>query len=193
MDTASLERAARRYREAEAALDTARTDLQTEVVTFLQQHANERGTQATAARITGWSREHLRGLTKKAQEEAERARREAEVEALRRKVEELSTPAEATARPAAVSPQPRKPQAKPKPAVEERPLTEDEAKALAELARSRASDMQLKALEQGTERVSGSTKDYAVVALARPMGLLTDEEMYAAPEERPASSEETTT
>lgn len=90
MDTANLEAAARRYRDTEAALDAARTNLQAEAVTFLQQH-DERGSQATAARITGWSREHIRNLWKKAEEGAERSRREAEVEALRRKVEELST------------------------------------------------------------------------------------------------------
>lgn len=99
MDTANLEAAARRYRDTEAALDTARANLQAEAVTFLQQH-DERGSQAAAARITGWSREHIRNLWKKAEEEAERSRREAEVEELRRKVEELSTskkPSPATA------------------------------------------------------------------------------------------------
>jgi hypothetical protein len=101
MDTANLEHAARRYRDAEAALDTARTSLQTEAIAFLQQHASERGAQTTAANITGWSREHLRGLRKKAEEEAERGRREAEVEALRRKVAELSTPAPAKKAPPA--------------------------------------------------------------------------------------------
>lgn len=102
MDTANLEAAARRYRDTEAALDTARTNLQAEAVTFLQQH-DERGSQAAAARITGWSREHIRNLWKKAEEEAERSRRDAEVEALRRKVDELSatkkpSPAVATPR-----------------------------------------------------------------------------------------------
>lgn len=78
MDTAKLEHAARRYREAEAALGAARADLQTEAVTFLRQ-TDERGAQAAVVRITGWSREHLRRLKEKA-----------EVEELRQKVEELS-------------------------------------------------------------------------------------------------------
>jgi len=94
----------------------------------------------------------------------------------------------AVCRPAAASPQPRKPQAKPKPVVEKRPLSEDEAKALVELSRSRASEGHLVALEQDTSHISGSTKDYAWVSIARSMGLLTDEEMYG---DRPAGSEET--
>jgi PHD/YefM family antitoxin component YafN of YafNO toxin-antitoxin module len=109
-----------------------------------------------------------------------------------RAVEALSperTPATATVRrPAPTAPQPRKSPAKPKPTVEERPLSEDEAKLLVELSRSRASEMQLAALEQDTAHIGGSTKDYAWVSVARSMGLLTDEEMYG---ERPAGSEET--
>lgn len=79
MDTSRLEQAARRYRDAEAALDSARADLQTEAVDFLRS-TDERGVQAAVVRITGWSREHLRRLKEKA-----------ELEALRRKVDELST------------------------------------------------------------------------------------------------------
>jgi prevent-host-death family protein len=106
-----------------------------------------------------------------------------------RAVEALSqeqTTTAAFSRPAPTSPQPRKSAVKPKPAVEERPLAEDEAKALVELSRSRASERQLAALEQDTAHISGSTKDYAWVSLARSMGLLVDEEMYG---ERPAGSE----
>lgn len=112
MDTANLEAAARRYRDTEAALDTARTNLQAEAVTFLQQH-DERGSQAAAARITGWSREHIRNLWKKAEEEAERSRRDAEVEALRRKVDELSAAKKPS--PAATAPRQQVTQALPKP------------------------------------------------------------------------------
>jgi hypothetical protein len=79
MDTANLDRVARRYRDAEAALDAARAELQTEAVDFLRQN-DERGAVTTVVRITGWSREHLRRLRDKA-----------EMEALRRKVDELST------------------------------------------------------------------------------------------------------
>ncbi|MGW2113773.1 hypothetical protein [Streptomyces zhihengii] len=68
MDTAKLELAAQRYREAEAALDAARTDLQAEAVAVLA-NTEERGAQATVGRITGWSREYLRRLLKAAAEE----------------------------------------------------------------------------------------------------------------------------
>lgn len=67
MDTAKLELAAQRYREAEAALDAARTDLQSEAVTFLRE-TDERGAQATVVRITGWTREYLRRLVKNSEE-----------------------------------------------------------------------------------------------------------------------------
>lgn len=69
MDTAKLELAAQRYREAETALDAARADLQAEAVVFLRQ-TDERGAQAAIARITGWTDEHLRRLMKSAEEQA---------------------------------------------------------------------------------------------------------------------------
>lgn len=69
MDTAKLELAAQRYREAEAALDTARTELQAEAVAFLRQ-TEERGAQVTVVRITGWTREYLRRLLKDAKEKS---------------------------------------------------------------------------------------------------------------------------
>ncbi|SEC03947.1 hypothetical protein SAMN04490357_1026 [Streptomyces misionensis] len=67
MDTAKLELAAQRYREAEAALDAARADLQAEAVAFLRE-TDERGAQATVVRITGWTREHIRRLVKSSEE-----------------------------------------------------------------------------------------------------------------------------
>ena len=69
MDTAKLELAAQRYREAEAALDAARSDLQAEAVTFLRQ-TDERGAQAAVVRVTGWTREYLRRLVKSSEENA---------------------------------------------------------------------------------------------------------------------------
>jgi hypothetical protein len=69
MDTAKLELAAQRYREAETAFDAARTDLQAEVVAFLRE-TDERGAQATVVRITGWTREYLRRLVKNSEESA---------------------------------------------------------------------------------------------------------------------------
>lgn len=67
MDTAKLELAAQRYREAEAALDAARTDLQAEALAFLQQ-TEERGAQATVVRVTGWTREYVRRLVRSSEE-----------------------------------------------------------------------------------------------------------------------------
>lgn len=189
MDTANLEHAARRYREAEAALDGARTDLQTEAVTFLQQNAGERGSQATAVRITGWSREHLRSLDKKAREEAERIRREAEVETLRRKVEELSAPVEvppaAPAKTTAPAPKRRR---GPEPR-DGRPLTDEEAVTLVALARSRATELQGQKLDQDAAQVGEAYKNFTVVSSAMAMGLLSHDEVYG---ERPVSSEEQT-
>jgi hypothetical protein len=69
MDTAKLELAAQRYRDAEEALDAARADLRTEVVSLLSS-TDERGAQAQVARITGWTREQIRLLMKAAREES---------------------------------------------------------------------------------------------------------------------------
>ncbi|NEB79090.1 hypothetical protein G3I40_28295 [Streptomyces sp. SID14478] len=69
MDSAKLELAAIRYREAEAALDAARADVQAEALAFLRD-TDESGAQAEVARITGWTGTHLRRLAKKAEEAA---------------------------------------------------------------------------------------------------------------------------
>ncbi|MEU1506466.1 hypothetical protein [Kitasatospora sp. NPDC005748] len=58
MDTTALDTAAQRYRDAEAALEAARKDLQAEAVTALRAGAK----QVDVVRITGWSREYLRKL-----------------------------------------------------------------------------------------------------------------------------------
>ncbi|MCF3962444.1 hypothetical protein [Streptomyces fuscigenes] len=65
MDTAKLELAAQRHREAEAALDAARTDLQAEAVAALQQDPQP-GAHAEISRITGWSRTYVRRLARRA-------------------------------------------------------------------------------------------------------------------------------
>lgn len=199
MDTANLEGAARRYREAEAALDTARTNLQAVAVAFLQQYADERGVQATAVRITGWSREHLRSLDKKAREEAERVRREAEVEALRRKVEELSAtgkpqPAVATPRlqVSAVVPPESEPTELDAEAASMEPLPEmlpREFRKVVARAMSRAKPDQRERLNltAKTAEQLGRDKSDAVLRAALEMGLLTHDEVYG-----PVSSEETT-
>lgn len=63
MDTAKLERAAQRYRDAATELDDARTQLQAEAVAAIRQEG-KRGDQAEVARITGWTREQIRLLVK---------------------------------------------------------------------------------------------------------------------------------
>lgn len=65
MDTAKLELAAQRYREAIDALDAARVDLQAEAVAAMRQEG-KRGDQAEVAKITGWTREQIRLLMKAA-------------------------------------------------------------------------------------------------------------------------------
>ena len=65
MDTAKLELAAQRYRDAEETLEAARVDLQAEAIAALRQ-GDERGSQAVVSRITGWSREYLRRIMNKA-------------------------------------------------------------------------------------------------------------------------------
>lgn len=67
MDTAKLELAAQRYRDATAELAAARTDLQAEAVAAMRQEG-KRGDQAEVARITGWTREQIRLLVKAANE-----------------------------------------------------------------------------------------------------------------------------
>ncbi|MFD9248493.1 hypothetical protein [Streptomyces bottropensis] len=82
----------------------------------------------------------------------------------------------------------RKPQPEPR---DGRPLTDEEAATLAALARSRASEMQLKKLEQNAEGVADGYKDFTTLHTAMDMGLLTHDEVYAEPSERPVSGEET--
>lgn len=84
-----LEDVAQRYKSATDVLDAVRTEMQETAVALLQQDGVK---QADVARVTGWSREHLRRLKEKA-----------ELESLRRKVDELSatkkpSPAVATPR-----------------------------------------------------------------------------------------------
>ncbi|SDL30374.1 hypothetical protein [Streptomyces indicus] len=58
MNTAKLELAAKRYREAQAALDAALDDLRTEAATVLR----DGGDVAEVARITGWRKRQVRQL-----------------------------------------------------------------------------------------------------------------------------------
>jgi transposase-like protein len=74
----------------------------------------------------------------------------------------------------------------PEPNVEGRPLLEDEAKTFAELARSRATALQIQAFDQSTETASDGLKDYVIVSTAMSMGLLTHDEVYGTTEETTA-------
>jgi FtsZ-interacting cell division protein ZipA len=192
MDTANLEDAAHRYREAETALDRARTALQTEAVTFLQHHATERGAQAEAVRITGWSREHLRGLRKKADDEAERARREKEVETLRRKVEELSATGEP--QPAAVAPRVQVSAVVPSEPLPEMSAREFRKVLTRAMSRAKPDQRERLNLTAKTAEQLGRDKNDEVLKVAFELGLLTHDEVYGTAEpERPVSSEEPTT
>ena len=66
MDTAALDRAAQRYRDAEEALEDARADLQAEAVRALQASVK----QVEVVHRTGWTREYLRRLKQKAEAES---------------------------------------------------------------------------------------------------------------------------
>lgn len=63
MDTAALDRAAQRYRDAEEAFDDARIELQAEAVRALQAGVR----QVDVVHRTGWTREYLRRLKQKAE------------------------------------------------------------------------------------------------------------------------------
>lgn len=63
MDTAALDRAAQRYRDAEDALKEARNELQTKAVRALQAGIK----QVEVVHRTGWTREYLRRLREKAE------------------------------------------------------------------------------------------------------------------------------
>ena len=109
-----------------------------------------------------------------------------EVEALRRKVDDLTALAEPPVPPRgpnrAPVPERRQRPVKPEPQVEERPLTDEEAKTLAELARSRATPLQLQGIEQDVSGRPDGLKNFIYVSSAMSMGLLTHDEVYG---ERP--------
>lgn len=75
-----------------------------------------------------------------------------------------------------------KPQRRPEPR-DGRPLTDEEAKTLADAVRSRATPTQLKGLEQDVERVPDGLKDFTYVSAGMSMGLLTHDEVYGTNEE----------
>ncbi|GAA3717710.1 hypothetical protein [Streptomyces tremellae] len=61
MDTAKLELAVQRYREAEEALEAAHADVRAEAVAALREAPGQEG-EAEIARITGWTPEFVLGL-----------------------------------------------------------------------------------------------------------------------------------
>ncbi|WP_119296166.1 hypothetical protein, partial [Streptomyces sp. YIM 130001] len=65
MDTAKLELAAQRYRDAEEALNAAHTDLAVEVVAALRQ-TDEDGARDRVAEITGWTVAEITDLIERA-------------------------------------------------------------------------------------------------------------------------------
>lgn len=186
MDMTDLEDVARRYGEATNALDAVRTEMQTMAVALLQQPGTK---QADIARITGWSREHLRRLRDKAEAEAEKARHDAEMEALRRKVEELSAAAQlpagksATKDPSRTATPTRSQvtQAIPVPAPsatedERVALPDEEVKRLNALGRLKATSEQQERLQRvvATAKSMNRDPDIAVLDALFEMGLLTD-------------------
>ncbi|MFF7837575.1 hypothetical protein ACFZC6_01875 [Streptomyces ossamyceticus] len=107
-----------------------------------------------------------------------------------------AAPAEAVAATPPEQPQPPEPTAAPrrrkKPEPREgRPLTDEEAKTLAATAFEQASEMQKLKLQQLTANTTPGYEDFAVVSTALDLGLLTHDEVYAEPSERPVSGEET--
>jgi len=66
-----------------------------------------------------------------------------------------------------------------------RPLTDEEAKTLAETARTRAGDLEGQKLRQGAANAAKGYEDFAIVSMGLDLGLLTHDEVYG-----PASSEE---
>jgi len=186
MDTANLDRVARRYRDAEAALDAARAELQTEAVDFLRQN-DERGAVTTVVRITGWSREHLRRLREKA-----------ELEALRQQVAELGAakkPSPAAAPRQQVTQTLRKPVPSISPKVLALPL--DRIAWLVDKAETTSPEW-VEGIRQEYPHLQGPDLDYLIVDLGHQKGFkipeldepsATDE---ATDEERPMTSEEQT-
>lgn len=78
-----------------------------------------------------------------------------------------------------------KPQRRPEPR-DGRPLTDEEAKTLADVVRSRATPTQRKGLEQDVERVPEGLKDFTWVSAGMNMGLLTHDEVYGTGSEEAA-------
>ena len=75
----------------------------------------------------------------------------------------------------------------PTPDLADRPVTEEEAALFAARARSQASEMQLKKLEQLAGFAADGSKDFAVMHAGLDMGLLTHDEVYGTNDEEPTA------
>ncbi|MEU5839689.1 hypothetical protein ABZ820_39400 [Streptomyces diacarni] len=71
MDTAKLELAAKRYREAEEAFNAAGLDLQAEAVALLRDPDDPTGVHSTVADVTGWTPGYVQQLQAVADAEEE--------------------------------------------------------------------------------------------------------------------------
>lgn len=179
MDMKDLEDVAHRYKKATDALDVVRAEMQGTAVALLQQDGVK---QADVARVTGWSREHLRRLKEKA-----------EMEALRRKVEELSTNKKPS--PAATTPRQQVTQAvrTPVPSISPRVLALplDRVAWLVNKAET-ASPEWVEGIRQEYPHLQGPDLDYLIVDLGHQKGFKIPElDEPAADGKRPASGEGT--
>jgi hypothetical protein len=184
MDMKDLEDVAHRYKKATDALDVVRTEMQGTAVALLQQDGVK---QADVARVTGWSREHLRRLKEKA-----------ELEALRRRVDELSTTK--TPRPAVAAPRQQVTQAVPE-HVETVPnsvisppvvaMTVERVKELAEAAEARHPEW-IEQIRQAHPTADEHRLYYLIVEAGVRMGFRPRELDAKSTPDRPAGSEENT-
>jgi hypothetical protein len=185
MDMKDLEDVAHRYKKATDALDVVRTEMQGTAVALLQQDGVK---QADVARVTGWSREHLRRLKEKA-----------EMEALRRRVEELSTAKEPS--PAAATPRQQVTETLPKPVPSISPkvlaLPLERVVWLVDKAET-VSPEWVEEIRQEYPHLQGPDLDYLIVDLGHQKGFKIPEldepttTGETVDEERPAASEEKT-
>lgn len=177
-----LDRLGTERKKLEARLDDIQKETHDAIVNVLM--ARTLGPSEVARRVQ-YDRQHVARIAKKA---GVPPLREATV--VSRAKAAAKDPQPATAAPrqqvtrAAGAPKPLRSQPEPR---DGRPLTDEEAAALAALGRSRASDMQLKKLEQNAEMVGDAYKDYTTVNTAMSMGLLTHDEVYGTNDEEPTA------
>lgn len=177
-----------RYETAETHLEQVRKEVTEEIGAILM--ARTLG-PSEVTRLSPFERQHVGRIAKAAGVPPLR-----EPTVVSRRTAQSARPDQAP-RPSASPPLPAKrtepsPAAqKPEPRAEERPLADEEVAEYATLARSRASEQQLKKLEQDTSGRPDRLKDFIVFSSAMGMGLLKHDEVYAtAKPERPVSSEE---